>query len=159
MPYEPYEFSAQRYIDMSQEERQAAAATYNIDLHGLTLNQQADAIHNAALRRYSEEENARRAGLAQKAEAPGVASPEPADDTTTAPDYAIMSVDELRALAEERGVELGGAKRKTDIVELLREYDEIMAEGEQSAGEDEDRLGHTDEQNGVKKPQSGETSI
>jgi pyruvate/2-oxoglutarate dehydrogenase complex dihydrolipoamide acyltransferase (E2) component len=131
----PSEFSAQVYLDMSYDERQAEARKFNIDLSGLLPKQQADAIYNAELRRRGEEQEQAeaQAAAASAAVAESSDASEPA-----APDYAVMNVDELRSLAEERGVDLGNAKRKADIVELLREYDAMVDEATGDVTADEE---------------------
>lgn len=50
---------------------------------------------------------------------PKPAPPQPEDDEPETEDLSEHTVAELRALADERGVDLGEATRKADIIEAL----------------------------------------
>jgi hypothetical protein len=50
---------------------------------------------------------------------PRPAPPEPSEPEPESEDLAEHTVAELRALAEDRGVDLGDATRKADIIEAL----------------------------------------
>jgi len=51
----------------------------------------------------------------------GRATPEGDDATTADTDLESMTVAELKALAQARGVDLGSAKEKAEIIEAIRE--------------------------------------
>lgn len=62
--------------------------------------------------------------------------PEPEPLAQAGPDYDAMTVQELRQLAEGRGVDLSGRTRKEDIVQALRAEDVRARFAETPAGEE-----------------------
>ena len=74
---------------------------------------------------WDEAQAALRAGTHVAADAAGSGSEKPAEDEGDAPDDDLDDLDdktkvELEQLAKERGVDIGSAKTKADIIEALR---------------------------------------
>jgi hypothetical protein len=144
------EFSAAFYSGWTDSDLRAEAERLGINVYGKNRRQMIDAIYNGELRRrqeeadsqpgtnatpgeassvdssdrlaYLEAENARlQAELAEARQRTGYVYGEhgPEERAATS-DYETMTVKELRDLAEQRGVDLGEATRKADIIEALQ---------------------------------------
>lgn len=143
-------FSAAFYSGWTDSNLRAEAEQLGVKSYGKNRRQLIDAIYNAELRRRQEDlerqdleqrqNQAEDAGRPLVAVDANVAQPvltgsdakraessvplRNADQAESQPDYDDLTVAELKDLADERGVDLGGASRKADIIQALRADDE-----------------------------------
>lgn len=124
------EFSAKYFMDMFSHEFEKEAENLGVDLYGKSRTQQIDAVYNAELRRRQLEAEQSMLPelapdkLAEETESRGVEPVKPDDESDEIDDYESMTVPQLRDEAKKRGVDLGDATRRDDIIAVLTEADE-----------------------------------